>query len=47
MDSIGQFVPGLADDQRSRGSVIGLTILPPCYLVTGRTARVGRLTAHR
>ena len=47
MGSIARFVPGLADDQRPRGSVIGVTILPPCYLVTGRTARVGRLTAHR
>jgi hypothetical protein len=47
MDSIAQFVPRLADDQRRRGSVIGVTTPPPCYLSTSRAARAGRLTAHR
>jgi len=47
MDSIGQFVPGLADDQRSRGSVMGVTITPPCYLATSRATTADRLTAHR
>jgi hypothetical protein len=47
MDSIAQLVRGLADYHRPRGSVIGMTIPPPCCLVTSRTARPGRLTAHR
>jgi hypothetical protein len=47
MDSTAQFVPRLADDQRRRGSVIGVTAPLPCYLITSRAARVGRLTARR
>jgi len=47
MDSIAHLVPGPADYHRPRCSVIGVTIPPPCYLVTSRTARPGRLTAHR
>jgi hypothetical protein len=42
MDSITQLVPRLADDRRPRGSVIGVTIPPLCYLITSRTARAGR-----
>lgn len=47
MDSIAELVAGLADDQRPRGSVTGATIPPPCDLITSRTARAGRPTAHR
>jgi hypothetical protein len=47
MNSTAQLVPALVDDHRPQGSVIGVTILPPCYLVTSRAARAGRLTAHR
>lgn len=47
MDSIAQLVPGFADDRRPRGSVIGVTIPLPRYLVTSRTARAGRLTVRR
>ena len=47
MNSTAQLVPGLADDHRPRGSVIGVTILSPYYLVTSRAARVDRPTAHR
>jgi hypothetical protein len=42
MDSIAQLPPGLADEQRPRGSVIGVTIPPPCYSIASRTARAGR-----
>jgi hypothetical protein len=47
MDRVAQLASGVADDQRPRGSVIRVTITPPCYLVTSRTAKAGRLTAHR
>jgi len=47
IDSIAWLFPGLADDQRPRGSAIGVTIRPPCYLITSRTARAGPLAARR
>jgi hypothetical protein len=47
MDSIAQFVPRLANDQRRRGSVIGVMAPLPCYLIASRAARAGRLTARR
>jgi hypothetical protein len=47
MDDIAWLVPGLADGQRPRGSIIGVAIPLSCDLVTSRTARVGRRTARR
>jgi hypothetical protein len=47
MDNIAWLVPGLADDQRPRGSITGAAIPLSCYLVTSRAVRVGRRTARR
>ncbi len=47
MGNIAWLVPGLADGQRPRGSVISVTTPLSCYLVTSRTTTVGHRTAHR
>jgi hypothetical protein len=51
MDNVAWLVPGLADGQRVRGSLIGviISVTSPlfCHLVTSRAAMVGRRTAHR
>jgi hypothetical protein len=47
MDNIAWLVPGLADGQRPRGSLIGVAIPLSCHLVTSRTIGVGQRTARR
>jgi len=47
VDNIAWLVPVLADGQGPQGSIIGVEILLPCYLVTSRTIRVGHGTARR
>jgi hypothetical protein len=47
MDNIAWLVPGLADGQRPRSSIIGVAIPLSCDLVISRTARVGHRTARR
>jgi len=47
MDNIAWLVPGLADDRRSRGSLIGVAILLYCHLVTSQTMWAGHRTARR
>jgi hypothetical protein len=47
MDKLAWLVPGLADGQRPRGSIIGVAILRSRYLVTRWTVRFGRRPSHR
>ena len=51
MDNIAWLVPGLADGQRPRGSIISviISVASPlfCHLVTSRAAMADLMTAHR
>ena len=47
MDNNAWPVPGLADGQIPRSSVIGMAIPLSCDLVTSRTTRAGHWTAHQ
>jgi hypothetical protein len=47
MDNIAWLVPGLADGQRPRDSIISVASSLFCHLVTSRAAMAGRRTAHR
>jgi hypothetical protein len=47
MDNIAWLVPGLADGERPRDSIIGVASPLFCHLVTSRAAVAGRRTAYR
>jgi hypothetical protein len=47
MDNISWLVPGLADGERPRDSIIGVASPLFCHLVTSRAAVAGRRTAYR
>lgn len=47
MDNIAWLVPGLADGQRPRDSIISVASLLVFYLITGPAAVAARRTAHR
>ena len=47
MDNIARLVPGLADGQIPRDSIISVASPLFCHLVTSRAAMAGRRTAHR
>jgi hypothetical protein len=47
MDNIAWLVPGLADGQRPRDSIISVASPLFCHLVASRTPMTSRRTAHR
>ena len=47
MDNIAWLVPGLADGDRPRDSIVSVAGPLFCHLVTSQAATAGRGTAHR
>ncbi len=47
MDNTAWLVPGLAEGQIPRGSIVGMAIPLSCDLVTSRTTRAGHRTVHQ
>lgn len=47
MDNIAWLARGLADNYRSRDSMVGVASPPFCHVVTGRTSLAGHRTARQ